>query len=151
MSKRKTKNETTAAQARDWVLIGLRMLYALTLGGYLYWQSRSGFYDQQAVFIAMGVGIAANLVLMIFVMVPSIHPQAGWAIIVGDWATIGAFTPLVYRDPLLVMALLTVVLAISVGRLGWQQGSIGAVGAVAVFVGVELYITGFTAIPQELT
>ncbi|MEO1440165.1 MAG: ATP-binding protein, partial [Chloroflexota bacterium] len=94
--------------------------------------------------------VRANLILAIFAMVPSIHPHAGWAVMIGDWVTIAAFTPLIYTEPTLVMALLAIVMAISIGRLGWQHGLLDAVGVIAVFIITDLYVTGFSSIGQQL-
>ncbi len=135
----------TAAQSRDWSLFGLRFVLLVSLVGYLYWQSlrNNGVPSTQTLFIEIAIGLVANLFLVVFILVPSIHEHARWVVMLGDWLIVGALTPLIYQQPMLMMALMGTLLALSAVRLGATLSIANGLVTVAVYAAVVLYLEDF--------
>jgi len=140
----KTPQKQSAAQSQDWAVFGLRLLYVLVLCAVIHintapvWQS----IPPQELMVAFIVSLLANLVLLVFALIPSIHEQGGWALMVGDWATIGVLTPFVIGDTLLTLALLSAFLLVGLGRLRITQGVVNVIVGLTVFLAVAIYNQG---------
>ena len=128
-------------QAQDWAVFGLRLLYVLGLsilihsGGTTNWQTPP---DQNLV-VAIVASLIASLVLLVFVLIPSIHEHANWAVIIGDWVIIGAFAPFIQDNSMLVLILLSAVLLTGLIRLGSTWGAIDVIVGLLVFAAVVVY------------
>lgn len=151
MSNTQKPKMEAAPHGKDYALFGLRIVYIAALSALLYWYStQSGVPTLQSLIIAAAASLTANLVLLLFVLIPPIYKYTPWAIMLGDWVTVGVFTPLIYEDQILSIAVLTTFLAVSIPRMGAAFGSASAVGAAVTFAGVVTYIIGIDAIQMQL-
>lgn len=152
MTTRRNRKDTQAEpHNKDYALFGLRMVYVIVLAAVLYGLGTqiTGVPTLQAILTAVTASFIANLVFLLFILIPPVHPHVHWTVMLGDWVTIGAFVPLVYENELLTVALLTTLMAASVPRLGAAFGSTNAVISMAVLGGLLSYQFGMTQIQVQ--
>ncbi|NDJ61418.1 MAG: GAF domain-containing sensor histidine kinase [Chloroflexi bacterium] len=124
---------------RDWVLFGLRWLYLLALGALALLSGSTGGATadtNNAVLLAVGVGVLANLMLALLLIVRT-HPDLVEAVILlGDLAVVGGFVYISAGDPIMLTVAVGGVLFSGLLRPEMRWGLIhtGAVVAVAVIV-----------------
>ncbi|MEO0564981.1 MAG: GAF domain-containing protein, partial [Chloroflexota bacterium] len=141
--KSEKQNAPINTQTQDLAVFGFRLAVVVALTAILlFGGGNTGVTGTQGVFMAFLVSLAAGLVLVVFAMVPSLNPYAMWAVMIGDWVTVGAFGLVVYDNPPLVLLLLVGVGAVSHVRLGALWGAVSNAVNVLVFAGVMGYAAG---------
>ncbi len=149
MSKQKVTASPTLAP--DGAVFGLRLVYTVAIAALIYYAPLGGVAPDsfQNLIVVFTISLVANLVLVVFILIPAISRHSSWVILLGGWATLGAFLPLMYTNPILVMVALTGLLSLTAIRLPSWLAMVDIIASVGIVVVGRGLLTSFALLPQD--
>ncbi len=131
-----------SANWQDWGLVGLRAMFLVVVGVWLWSAQTPEGTPQFAVndiVIALVVGASATVLLAVLSLFPAAHKAFPVVLMVGDWAITAAFVYVSQGDPAVLLAVASVLVVSGMLRLGLPFSLVQAVG-VLVAAGLGLFV-----------
>lgn len=144
------KTDSKPSHWQDWTVFGLRWVLLIVIGLVIYLYHTQPALARVATLppstniltdlaIPLGIGIVANVILLILIFIPSLNPVASYAIMLGDWAMTWGFVNLSRGDPALIVGIAGSLVVVGLLRLGATMGTVQSVGVV-IAAGIALVV-----------
>lgn len=139
---KKTPHSTSPTQQQDWAVFGFRLVTLMVLTLSLMLTTRGGAPpNTQSLITASAASVMVNLILLVFLLVPSMSRHTSWVVMVGDWIVVGMYAWLVRSDAILMILVGSLAL-VSLVRLGVLWGSFNAMVSIGIFAAALVYRGG---------
>ena len=124
---------------QDWIYFGVRWLVIIGLGFLVFVFRQFNTLNTNDIMIAVAIGAVSNIILGLCAGMKQFHGVSRFVAIITDWVIVGVFIRVVGNEPLEVLAILAIMMAMGFMRQGATEGFVEAVGI--VFAGLTALVS----------